>query len=489
MKISEIIYGKNNSKLEDLIPVKSIQTEEDLNNSFDIEPSIVTRSDNTEFTIIKSEKEFFERYESLFEGVNRDNIYYNKNSLMNMNAVIYLDLEHLILADLSDYIMYFESKIDSDDNYCSISNLIKRLEDDYRNKEYSSLFFHMPDAFRLEVLNKFIGSKDIKIDDDIYKMFMGYYVSTDFGFDFIDRETVEKLLNSKSDKLKAETEKKLSNLPDKIVVYRGEADKSTDYKNAYSWSTNPSIALLFSLKYLEERGRIITGVVSKKDIIECLNQRDEDEVLILPGNVQKVKVYDFYSLDSVQKRTDDILDIFGDYKYALNNELEFEHDSDEHGKLHSLRVLLNSLTLGKIKGLDEEDLNILAMASVYHDIARINDEIDDLHGEKACEIFKDTVYEIFGYGEYGTYYEENNDIVEFLIKYHCIDDDLAMKALSESEITDKVKAKKLFSIFKDADALDRLRFGVKGLDFTYLRNKEAIKLIMFSNFAVRYIEL
>ena len=470
MSISQLVFRQNDTKLADLVSIKEFQTEDDLKNKLNFEPAIITNGDGSNCRLFMTEEEFFKKYNYL--NINKDNIYYNKNSFMHSNAVIYLDMSHFILLDLTNYLLF--SKEDEEPFNYGISDTIKELESHHNNKEYISLFLNTPDSFKLEMLERLISSKE-NIDDELYSAFMDFYVVTDFGFNSISTETINKLINSKSEKLKSETAEKLSALPDKIIVYRGQADKSTNYKEAYSWSIDPTVATFFSLRFIERKGKIVTGVIDKKDIIEYFDN-SEQEVLILPNKIKNIKVHDFYSMDSISKKAEDILDIFGNYKYMLNNCLDFEHDDNEHGKLHSLRVLLNALTLGKLKGLSDYDLQVLAMASIYHDIGRTNNKIDNLHGLRSREIFEHS-----DFGE--------NEIIKFLIEYHCIDDEVALKVLKDSNIADKVKTKKLFSILKDADALDRLRFGLRELDFTYLRNKESTRMILFAHFSVKSLKL
>lgn len=470
MNISQLVFNNNNSKLKDLVPIKEFKTEEDLKNKLNFEPGIITNSDGSKHSLFVTEDEFFKKYNYL--TLNKDNLYYNTNSFLNSNAIIYLDMSHFILVDLTNYLL-FKKEGESLFNY-DISNSINQLEMHYKNENYLSLLLHIPDSFKLEMLENLINSKEV-IDDNLYLTFMDYYVTTDFGFNSISPNTINKLLSHKSEKLKSETRDKLSQLPDKITVYRGQADKSTNYKEAYSWSIAPNIAVFFSLRFIEKEGKIVTGVVNKKDIIEYFDG-SEDEVLILPNKVKNIKIYDFYTLKNLDKKTESILDIFGHYKYFLNNYLNFEHDDLEHGKLHSLRVLLNSLILGKLKGLTDLDLHLLSVASVYHDIGRTNNKIDSLHGTRSREIFELDKY-------------ADDDIIKFLIEYHCIEDNLAIETLENSNIKDKAKAKKLFFILKDADALDRLRFGLGSLDFTYLRNKEAVRMILFAHNAIKRIKL
>ena len=60
-----------------------------------------------------------------------------------------------------------------------------------------------------------------------------------------------------------------------------------------------------------------------------------------------------------------------------------------------------------------------------------------------------------------------------------------MFALSE----EKTRARKLFDIFKDADGLDRVRFGWKSLDLNQLRYAESKTLPLFAMKSVHNITL
>lgn len=467
MNISQLTYSINNAKLKDLVSIKEFQTEEDIKLKLNVDNEYLTKGDGSRVRLFITEKEFLEKYNKL--NLNIDNIYYNKNTSFTLeNAIVYLDLNKYILLDITNYIIF---QLDENND---VNQFIKILEEHYEKEDYSYLLLSIPNAFKLEMLERLINSKDI-IDDNIYSTFMSYYTTTDFGFNSISKETINKLVNNKSEKLKQETINKLSQLPEKITIYRGQADKSTEYNKSYSWTTDPSVAVFFSLRLIEENGKIVTGVVEKKDIIEYFDDK-EKEVLVLPENIKEIKVYDFYTMDEVAERTEDILDIFSTYKYMLNNYLHFEKDDSKHGKLHCLRVLLHSLTIGKLKNLSDGDLNLLALASIYHDIGRIDDDLDELHGVRGKEIFEN--------GDF-----TNNDIVKFLIEYHCVDDNLAISFLNESDLDNKDKIKELLYILKDADALDRLRFGNYGLDFTYLRNKESISMILFAYMSLKYLRL
>lgn len=67
--------------------------------------------------------------------------------------------------------------------------------------------------------------------------------------------------------------------------------------------------------------------------------------------------------------------------------------------------------------------------------------------------------------------------VSFLIEYHCLDDGLSEDYLTHSTIKGKSRAWLLYQILKDADALDRVRFGIFDLDVNFLRLPISHKLV------------
>lgn len=118
--------------------------------------------------------------------------------------------------------------------------------------------------------------------------------------------------------------------------------------------------------------------------------------------------------------------------------------------------------------LTNEELDMLGNVCIYHDIARKTDgEDDDKHGRDSYEIYR--------------LKNGDDDTIKFLMEYHCKDDKLAYDYLEKSNITNKENIKKLYNIIKDADALDRVRFGLRGLNPNYLRLEVSKKLVIVAN--------
>lgn len=146
--------------------------------------------------------------------------------------------------------------------------------------------------------------------------------------------------------------------------------------------------------------------------------------------------------------------------------------------VHSARVLFLALSIiqaGKMK-LSTKELQQLSEAIVYHDIGRNNDEIDREHGADSRRIYEGS--------------SRNCDpVTAFLIEYHCLDDKQAETYLQHSHIKGKSRAWLLYQIMKDADALDRVRFGIFALDVNFLRLPISRKLVPLAVTAVKGIKM
>lgn len=153
----------------------------------------------------------------------------------------------------------------------------------------------------------------------------------------------------------------------------------------------------------------------------------------------------------------------------------YEAVPQDHSVLHSIRVLLLALLIIENEELvlKEDDVAQLMQAITFHDIGRQNGDEDPKHGEYSTAIYKEN---------------HSDPVVEFLIQYHCVDDKKAKKALdSDTRIKDKQKVSLLYNVLKDADALDRVRFGLRDLDVRYLRIPISKQLVLTADQCLRQI--
>lgn len=161
---------------------------------------------------------------------------------------------------------------------------------------------------------------------------------------------------------------------------------------------------------------------------------------------------------------------FNIYKSQLKREWFFSPDGI-HGLMHIQRVLIHVLLLSDELNMSEQDIDLLCHCSLYHDIGRTNDFVDDNHGAESCK-------KLLNLNLYVPDREDDKDIINFIIKGHCINDTKAIDEISDYAISDAQRAVDLFKLFKDCDALDRVR--VDHLDINYLRYEQSKKYVSFA---------
>lgn len=143
--------------------------------------------------------------------------------------------------------------------------------------------------------------------------------------------------------------------------------------------------------------------------------------------------------------------------------------SEGHGIKHNERVALFAFTIAILSKLKREDIRILLEAAKYHDIGRVNDEEDVLHGYKSTVVLENFITDMR---------KEDKDILKVVCICHSMSDNNFMKIAKKYKIKDKKRCKKLVDILKDSDALDRVRLESESLDIKYLRNKYSKRLVM-----------
>lgn len=145
------------------------------------------------------------------------------------------------------------------------------------------------------------------------------------------------------------------------------------------------------------------------------------------------------------------------YKTMIKREC-FKNPNGIHGMGHAKRVLYLALLLSYSLMLSEKEKKILAYCSAYHDVGRVGDSADFMHGIRS-------VTEINEKGYIDNFSTDEREIIQDVIKHHCIkDSEFNYKKYQNSSYN----VKDIFYCLKDADALDRVRFG-NDLNIKYLR--------------------
>lgn len=173
------------------------------------------------------------------------------------------------------------------------------------------------------------------------------------------------------------------------------------------------------------------------------------------------------------------------------NQTDYYTGKHRHSIEHIDKVMLFAEKLAKGEKLSNTDRKILLAAAAFHDSSRQNDTEDSEHGtdsaKEARKYFESNPNNLYGIGE------SEIPIVQVVIDYHSRRDSVRGKAdketikmlaqtygVSEQDIE---RTAKLAEILKDADALDRFRFGKRGqLDPSRLRTTTAKsdKMIKFA---------
>ena len=331
-----------------------------------------------------------------------------------------------------------------------------------REGKFYLMIHDFPDRMRFQYLKMVLESG--RNDVDIYKLFLNVYFSSDFGFNEFGTELIRYVIQQRSKESILETQDKIKNLPEKMCLYRGEGSKSTPHEKAFSWTTDINCAYKFACRYGEDSAKIITAEAHRDDIIEYVTTVNENEIFIDPENVRVISELQLKGINFLSQEIDELSDVFLEYKGLLQS-IRFTKDLTEHGKEHALRVLLLCLIMGDCYGLSLEDQSKLELAAIFHDSKRVNDYEDRKHGEDGAIYFTETTL-------------ISSTIVEFLCKYHSIPDEEGIRAIGDLPYSPErlEEILLLYNIFKDADALDRVRFGFNDLDVNMLRTPLAREL-------------
>jgi len=150
----------------------------------------------------------------------------------------------------------------------------------------------------------------------------------------------------------------------------------------------------------------------------------------------------------------------------------FNHPESIHGVTHMKRVLMHCLSLAHQMNLDESDTRVLCLCALWHDIGRVHDEEDTTHGDLGFEkVQKNNLIKQSGTLDLRVSKVLSKDdimCIEFVVRHHCRSDK-ANEHLLTTQTPDHLHERLdvLWKVFKDADALDRVR--IRDLDPHYLR--------------------
>lgn len=457
MNIDELLLNINDASFDDVICQLDIQTEED---KIDYQAR--------GYSVQLTEDEFREH----FDGVDPKHVHYSTS--MSLGCFYF---NHDTLAICPFHIEMFlggtSGHFKIEDCYRAFSSCEKEVA----AGNFRRSLFNLPDRMRLEYFGKLFEKfgKDIP---NLYQTFFEAYVESDYGFNGIDKELLGAILDSKTDEDCAKTNAAIQHLPETITIYRGGNTASADYREAYSWTLDINVANFFATRRGSHDGYIVEAKVKKSNIIDAfLDDRSEEEIIVDPKNITVVNEIPVHGIDLLKEILPKVNPIYHEYRDKMYD-LRFAQKSSIHGIEHEARVLLLTQIIAYMMKIPLYERKILAEAAIYHDTKRVDDGVDECHGTCSRD-----------------YYVRNtkspNYLVEFLCEYHCLPDE---KGYAEIQNNKKLKrnsslATKLLQVFKDADGLDRVRFGIRDIDLHQLRTPVAKGLTLVARFCLEQIKV
>lgn len=308
--------------------------------------------------------------------------------------------------------------------------------------------------------------------NECYDIFLSVYTRMEYGFDHIDEDIISRFCGYRTGELA------IPGLDQQkyVDLYRGLGSKSRWLDEAYSWTLNPAVAVYFAQRFSleDEYGEVYRICVHKDKIKAFIPHRNEDEVLILPTEIEneleEAEEIEYITLEEINELLEDsgYHRLFKVYCEFIKED-NFEKPSDLHGIEHTKRVLYLIFCLMYLLDLEATDSTILIEAAIYHDIGRNNDGVDSEHGKKGFSLATKK-------GFTTTLSIQDKELLRFIIENHCIDDDEGVMRIHLYNLDDSERALRLLYIFKDADGLDRVR--IHDLDANKLRYDESRRLLL-----------
>lgn len=339
---------------------------------------------------------------------------------------------------------------------------------------------------------------------ELYEAFISFYTFGDCGCGVLtdNMDKFMELLNGRTDAQRKAAMTTMKDLPDVVTVYRGEGNESTPYEKAVSWTLNLTAAYFFAAWRCPATARVIKGTVHKEELLAYITDRHEEEVMVVPGTVENIEIHDCVTIDDFQDKIvqhpAELRNAYEAFYYNISDiytEIDDAAESyvswNDHDKKHVQDVTFIADYLYRVNVVEPnlkatnkeieaiaETFNSLIRAAIWHDAGRTDEEINSKHGADSYRIWME---------ETG---EDDDDVAEFLMTYHCKENAEA-KAFFDEKFAERQYSQYIWDALcalKDADAIDRWRFGWGSSDFvdaTQLRS-QASKDLMLVGAVIQY---
>ncbi len=251
-----------------------------------------------------------------------------------------------------------------------------------------------------------------------------------------------------------------------VEVFQCEKQPPPGLEEVSAWTTDVNIAILQAL-HCEKLPAIYQGWVQPDQIVSYDGAKRE--ALVMDNKVERRKALPLIDLLKLLPTLTEagIMRQYHDFAQQINA-FWFHNAQGVHGVRHTQRVLLLSLIIAYLERYSDADRNLLGLASIYHDIGRVDDGYDPDHG--LASYAKLIQAELPGSDD------KERETLRFIIENHAIPDYRARQKMDQYKLSDEGRTWRLFTAFKDADGLDRVR--LKNLKPQYLRTASAHRLLL-----------
>jgi len=386
------------------------------------------------------------------QGLNHDNFYFNPNDMESP----YCYYHGTVLLDFSS----IDNKIA--EIYVLISRITKDINESVAKRDFDRFLALVdsrlaPELF-MEVFN-FIP------DQDKYRLFERVWKDNENSHAVFTAAFIKKAVKYKG----VTSAQPVADEAGYVQVYLSQESEELSPEQASSWTADVNIAIIHALQY-DPVPVIFRGRIHLDHIISYDNDRFKKELAVEPHKVKQVEAMDLINLleFDIELRASGIIEQYNSYLEQINNGW-FHNPQGIHALGHTKRVLLLSLLIAHLEKYGEEDRNLLCLASIYHDIGRINVGYDPDHG--IANYDKLVNGKLLALDNY-----QDQEMLRFVIQNHAIPDQSAHKKLNRYDLLDVDRTLRLYDAFKDADGLDRVR--INDLNPEYLRTGSAQRLLL-----------
>ncbi len=386
------------------------------------------------------------------EGFKTRDFYYNRGNYFAWfcycRDYVVVDIPHFTAIAMKNYRITDRIKLETE-----------RLQQALHNQAYKAFFYMVDPRMALLAYRQLF---DQLPDQDKYSLFRLVYARSGSQLMDFTRESINKIISYRPPQ-------NISGVDQDgyITIYRGQIPGSTPVQEATSWTTDLNTAIYYGTRF-NLLGEVFTALVHQQKVVFYIRSRNEKEIIAYPEDIEDIDMFVLPRYEDLQPELEEagIFEVY-DHYHSLLKEEYFNHPYGIHGIAHTERVLLLVLILAYLEGADENAADVLALAALYHDIGRTNDNYDPCHGRESYK--KLSRLKLLADRS-----DEEREIIRFLIINHSIDDITAVQTISQYGVGDRNKALTLFYLFKDADGLERIR--INDLDIRQLRTKSARKL-------------